>query len=139
MFLGETLSITTIASIPGVFLMAYILGQLVKIADMEDEFGLVPFPAKDSSSNYRVETNLNYFSLMIPSNLDNSKTKDAGAFLQAYCYAAQDVKKARFDECANRYLCDKQSRNNLGIIENNQRNEFENKIKLLFSYLKLAF
>ena len=99
----------------GLFYNGGYLGQLIKIADMDDEFGLVPFPAKDSSSNYRMATNMNYFSLMIPSNLDDSKTKDAGAFLQAYCYAAQDAKKARFDECANRYLCDAQSRKNIDI------------------------
>ena len=97
----------------GLFYGGCYLSQLPAISDMDDEFGVVPYPAKDGSSKYSMPVNWNFNSLMIPSSLNDKQTKDAGAFLQAYCYVAQDVKKAKYDEYMSRYLCDKQSRNNL--------------------------
>ncbi|MCQ2450011.1 MAG: hypothetical protein MJ132_07485, partial [Clostridia bacterium] len=86
---------------------------LKKISGMDDDYGLVPFPAADGSNKYSVPVNWNNCCMMIPGNLNEKQAKNAGAFIQAYCYASQTVVDAMYDEYSSRYLCDAESKENL--------------------------
>lgn len=99
----------------GLFLGGGYMDMLSSIAEMDDEFGLVPYPTKDGNSTYSLPANWNFGTIFIPSNLKADQAKEAGAFLQAYCYLANDVIKTKYNEYQSRYLCDNQSRNNLDI------------------------
>ncbi len=103
------------------FLSGGYLGLLPKISGMDDDFGLVPFPSADGSSKYSVPVNWNNCCMMIPANLNSKQLANAGAFIQAYCYASQDVIGVMFDEYASRYLCDDESKDNLYRSYNAQK------------------
>lgn len=95
------------------FLSGGYLTLLKKISGMDDDFGLVPFPSADGSSKYSVPVNWNNSCLMIPANLNAKQRANAGAFVQAYNYACQEVVNVMFNEYTSRYLCDDESKNNL--------------------------
>ena len=92
------------------------LGVVTEIADMKDDFGVVPFPRGDSEKSYSTAVNWNLQSLMLPGSLDSSRLKLAGALLQAYCLGAQDVVKQEHNEWGVRYLRDEESKDNLWTI-----------------------
>lgn len=94
------------------------LNMLSKISDMDDEFGVVPYPTKDGGTKYSIPANWNFNSMIIPSNLNSKQANEAGAFVQAYCYLASNVVDVTFNEYNSRYLCDEQSRKNLDICYN---------------------
>ena len=99
----------------GLFLGGAYMGMLASISEMDDEFGLAPYPTKDGGSTYSLPANWNFDTIFIPSNLKGDQVKNAGAFLQAYCYLANDVIKTKYNEYQSRYLCDDQSRTNLDV------------------------
>lgn len=103
------------------FLSGCYLGLLPKISGMDDDYGLVPFPSADGSNKYSVPVNWNNCCMMIPANLNEKKLKNAGAFIQAYCYASQAVVDTMFDEYTSRYLCDNESKDNLYRSYNAQK------------------
>ena len=88
-----------------------------KLADMKDDFGILPYPMGDGQKEYSVCTNWNVGTFAIPASVPkkDNKLKNAGAFLQAYMYVAQDVVAAQFDEYSLRYCRDSQSKENLMI------------------------
>ncbi len=103
------------------FLSGGYIALLKKISDMDDDFGVVPFPSADGSSKYSVPANWNDTCMMIPGNLNEKQAKNAGAFIQAYCYACQDVIDVMFEEYTSRYLCDDESKENLYRCYNAQQ------------------
>ena len=111
---GDSEAANAFRSGHGLFLGGAYMALLPSIADMDDEFGLVPYPT-ENSDKYSLPVNWNFGTIMIPSNLKSDQVKDAGAFLQAYCYLANNVINVKYDEWQSRYLCDDQSRKNLDI------------------------
>ena len=103
------------------FLSGGYLSLLKKISGMDDDYGLVPFPSADGSDKYSVPVNWNNSCMIIPANLKGKQLTNAGSFVQAYCYACQDVINVMFDEYTSRYLCDYESKDNLYRSYNAQR------------------
>ena len=86
------------------------------IADMKDDFGILPYPMGDGQKEYSVCTNWNISTLAMPASIPKDKRSNAGAFLQAYMYLAdKEVVPALFNEIRLRYCRDDQSKDNLMI------------------------
>ena len=116
--LSDDYAVDNFRSGHALFLGGSPLNKLSKISDMDDEFGVVPYPTKDGGTKYSIPANWNFNTIIIPSNLNSKQASDAGAFVQAYCYLANNVVDATYNEYNSRYLCDEQSRKNLDICYN---------------------
>ena len=79
------------------------------IVDMEDEYGYLPFPKGDKASGYVASCNWNSTVLMVSGGLKGQELANAGSFLQAFCYLADDCIKAQQAEYRDRYFCDDES------------------------------
>ena len=76
---------------------------------MEDEYGYLPFPKGDKASGYVASCNWNSTVLMVSGGLKGQELANAGSFLQAFCYLADDCIKAQQAEYRDRYFCDDES------------------------------
>lgn len=117
--LGDDAARKAFASGHSLFLGSY-LGSIDRIADMKDDFGVLPYPMGDSAKDYSVASNWCSYALLLPSSLDSARAKTAGAFLQAYCYLAQDVVETMYDEYTLRYCRDEKSTESMWIGLNSQ-------------------
>ena len=89
----------------GLFYLAS--GVAVKdIANMDDDFGFVPFPRGDSVANYSGIVNWNKPVIMIPQGLSAADLSDVGKFLQAFCYLSTNVANTEYQEYSDRYFRD---------------------------------
>jgi hypothetical protein len=79
------------------------------IVNMTDEYGYVPFPKGDKASSYVSSCNWNSTVLMISGGLKGKELSNAGSFLQAFCYLADDCIKTQQSEYRDRYFCDDES------------------------------
>ena len=86
------------------------------VADMKDDFGILPYPMGDGQKEYSVCTNWNCGVFAIPASVPKDKKSNAGSFLQAYMLLAdRDAVPALFDEYQLRYCRDNESKENLMI------------------------
>ena len=92
-----------------------------KLSDMEDDFGFLPFPSNKSDGNYNSAVNWNTSVLMIPKNLSAKELKNAGSFLQAYCYLANDVNTSVKEDYTARYFRDDESGENFALAAKMQK------------------
>ncbi len=99
----------------GLFLGGARSSDCSKLADMKDDFGILPFPLGDGQKEYSVCTNWNTGIFAIPKCVPkkNNALNNAGAFLQAYMEVSQDVVEAMFNEYRLRYCRDDESKDNL--------------------------
>lgn len=102
------------ASGHGLFLGSY-LGSIDRIGDMEDDFGILPYPMGDDAKNYSTASNWCSYAMLLPSSLDKKRAEIAGAFLQAYCYESQGVIDTMYDEYTLRYCRDERSTESMWI------------------------
>ncbi len=98
------------------------LSNVEQITNMDDDFGLIPFPHSDSQKQYRSNVDWNYTVMMVPKNPKNQKATDVeaqntGKFLEAFAYLSQDTMKAIKQEYADRHFRDDESSDMLSIIE----------------------
>lgn len=86
------------------------------IADMKDDFGILPFPLGEGQTEYSVPANWNTDTLAVPVCIGKDKLNNAGAFIQAYMlYSEEILIPALFDEYTLRYCRDDESKENLMI------------------------
>lgn len=71
--------------------------------------GYLPFPKGDKASGYVASCNWNSTVLMVSGGLKGQELANAGSFLQAFCYLADDCIKAQQAEYRDRYFCDDES------------------------------
>lgn len=94
------------------------------IVDMEDDFGVVPFPKGEGQTEYIGTTEWNRSVIAVPSNLDETDLADVGLLLDAWAYYSQFQIPAYHEDVADRYLRDDESAEMLELIENSARAEY---------------
>lgn len=91
------------------------------LSDMEDDFGFLPFPSNKADGKYLSAVNWNVSTFMIPKGLSSKELNNAGSFVQAYDYLAQDVIKSINDDYTARYFRDDQSGKNFTVAADGQK------------------
>lgn len=100
----------------GLFIGGVFATSCSMIADMKDDFGILPFPLGEGQTEYSVPTNWNTDVWCIPACIGKDRKENAGAFLQAYMLLCDDILiPAIFDEYKLRYCRDNESKDNLLI------------------------
>lgn len=94
------------------------LGYIASMDDMDDDFGLLPFPRGDSEKSYSTYMDWNVGVFMIPKY---AQTDKAGAVLEALAYLSADTTGIYKQEMGDRYLRDDESIEMLSIIESHQK------------------
>ena len=94
--------------------------HVIMVADMEDDFGFLPFPLSKEGGEYTSSVNWNSTVLMIPKGLDSKELKKAGSFLQAYAYLAEKVNDSVNEDWTARYFRDDESGENFAIAAKGQ-------------------
>ncbi len=95
------------------------LSDVEKITNMEDDFGLIPFPHSDSANKYVSNIDWNARVIMVPRNIKGQELENTGKFLEAFAYLAQDTSKAIKKEYEDRHFRDDESGEMLSLIESN--------------------
>ncbi len=89
------------------------------ICDMDDDYGLVPFPSVSGKSNATIPI-WGAPAYAIPSRMSEKDTANAGTFLQAYCEYDATTLPTTYQEFKTRYLRDDQSYENLQLAHKSQ-------------------
>lgn len=87
-------------------------------SNMSDDFGLLPIPMMDGSSNYNTALDWNADSIMIPAGQSSNEQYNSGAVIQALLYLREKNVKAYINEVSTRYLCDDKSAKNMNTAIN---------------------
>lgn len=102
----------------------FYLWKIKDFADMEDDFGIVPFPKLKSGDAYATSTEYNRSVICVPSNLDEKDLGDVGLLLDAWAFHSQPVITATHKDYLDRYLRDDESASMLDVIEKAGRTEY---------------
>lgn len=98
------------------FLGGMSAGNCKTVADMKDDFGILPFPLGNGQTEYSVCTNWNTTVFAIPACVPKKQLSNTGAFLQAYMLLADEIAvPALFNEYTMRFCRDEESQENLMI------------------------
>lgn len=100
-------------------LLSGAIGNIEKITNMDDDFGLIPFPHGDSATKYMSNVDWNSTVIMVPKVLNKTELDNAGHFLEAFAYLSQETAKAIRQEYADRHFRDDESSDMLSLIEAN--------------------
>ena len=91
-------------------------GNCKTVADMKDDFGILPFPLGNGQTEYSVCTNWNTTAIAIPASIPKNQVSNAGAFLQAFMLLYDETAVPEyFNELTMRYCRDDESKENLMI------------------------
>lgn len=110
--------ITSFASGHSLFLTMTLEHVKTVSSKMTDDFGLLPIPMVDGSSNYDTILDWNADSIMIPAGQSAKDQYNAGAVVQALLSECEKNKTVLIEEYTNRYLCDKKSAANMKVAIN---------------------
>ena len=94
------------------------LGYIQDLDDMEDDFGIIPFPRGDQEKSIASYLDWNTNVCMIPKFADAEK---AGALLQALAYLSPDDQEVWIQEFSDRTLRDDESAEMLKIVNDSLR------------------
>lgn len=97
------------------------LSNVSLFTGMNDDYGFVPTPKADNSSEYASSVNWNASVFMLPDGQSNEELANSGAFLQALCYLEEDVVESSINEYENRYFIDDQSSESVAKVLDTQR------------------
>lgn len=89
---------------------SYTLGDLLKASELEDDYGIVPFPKGESGDEYRQEIDWNRSVMCVPANITGTALDEVGYLLDSLAYHSQKEEKAQLDELKDRYTCDDESK-----------------------------
>lgn len=121
---AEDVTDTAFRSGKALFYPFYMWKLNTVIVDMEDDFGVVPFPKAEGQDKYIGTMEWNRSMMAVPSNLDEQDLSDVGLLLDAWAYHSQPQIEAAHRDVSDRYLRDEESVEMLSYIEDSGRAEY---------------
>ncbi|MEG1886981.1 MAG: extracellular solute-binding protein, partial [Oscillospiraceae bacterium] len=102
----------------------FYLWKIKPISEMEDDFGIVPFPKLTPKDDYRGNMEWNRSVFAVPTQLPKEDLTQVGAVLDAIAYHSQGRITSEMDEYRNRYFRDDESAKMLELVEKSATLEY---------------
>lgn len=85
------------------------LHESMKLDDMTDDYGVVPFPRGDAQKKYYSNIHWSTQVVAVPKTITGSRLEEVGAILQSMAYYSKDIETAKLNDVKNLHMRDEES------------------------------